>query len=327
MDFNEIIKKFRSDSEYIKDPSEVIEYLKSKKTPLEVINQALFEVLEWNNLCYRKKKKEIMANTGNDTQKSDNSKTSEKTDEKVDYEHSLDTNYMSVINACDDLDFLTDMLPSKYDVNYEDIIKSILIELYQNLCCANDGLKKHTDNDSQVYLQTEFDKIRQIIKIIKEYNLEEMEDDLVSSDSKKKALMYLTSSSGTVYAESDISEINEEDYPFTLSLIEELSEGRIKREKRFKNFEDLKGISALRKKDSRIIFTRLNNDTFLILGILTKRFQNSGAYRDFLKRRAKKFRDNKDAYKVNLDDQEILRKSDEVTVGIKEKLNGQRIRR
>lgn len=222
------------------------------------------------------------------------------------------TSYINSLKNCEDDDFLTELLPSIYDNNYESIITSILLYFYREISLAYKMIKKENDEESLEYLRSLVSDDKKIIDIIKEYNKEEeqeiVEDDVESLEKNK--LIFLPKLNDSLFIYQDIDNIAIEDD--VIPILKDIKDNKINREKRFHNHQELKGISALRKRDSRIIFARLDNNIIVILGILVKRFQNPNIYAEMLQLRTRRFKAIKDELKVLVNNIDFVTENEEI---------------
>ena len=315
----DIIANFKNQFEYVEDYENIIEYLESLNLSLTEINEILHEILKWNI----EKEKELKENLNNIGIPLIKDEKNEKTKEKEDVEEKkIDTYYKKLIEECDDTDFITEILPSTNNTAFEEIIYSTLLSFYKELVCTNEIKKSAQDELEKEYLNEEEQKLKQIIKIIKDYyNEETTEEELTPQEKQNTKIIYMKNTNDTPYYLIDTENINPLDMKDIESVIENLKNGINRHEKKFTNHEDLKGISSIRKKDIRVIFTRIDN-SIIILGAFVKRFQNPLIYRDLLKRRNKTFKNRKEEIKENLDNQEYLKYHNKLTKSIiKQKKN------
>lgn len=327
METKDIIALFSNRFGYVEDIEGVIEYLKFLDIELDRKNEILYEIVQHNNEVEQKSIKDLNMSK---PIKRKNEKTIEEVplinDVEKEKERIINVNsYLNQIRLCNDPDFITEVLPSIYDSNYEEVMIAILMALYNELCFANQMLKQSDDDNEKLYLQDEIEKCNMVIKVIKSYNKDEIDEencDTFEYDNDKICrLLYLEKSNGSLYVDDDISDINDEDYGHTRNLINILISGRKFSEKRFIGMEDFKGLSAVRNGNSRIVFQRVSNNTIIVLGIFTKRCQNTIAYRDFIKRRAKLFHEQKESLKEKSSDKDFLEYSDGITQNILDSLN------
>lgn len=312
MNYLDIIDNFKNRFNYVEDYESIIEYLESLNISLTEINEILYEILKWN-LEQEKELKEKLENSN--TPLILKEKTQELKDEKEE-ENQINTYYKKLIEECDDTDFITEILPSTNNTSFEEIIYSVLLSFYKELVCTNEIKNSAQDELEKEYLKEEENKLNEIIKIIKEYYKEETsEEEEIIKEKQNTKIIYMTNQSDTPYFLIDTENINISDLQDIESIIDNLKNGINRHEKKFTNHEDLKGISSIRKKDVRVIFTRIDN-SIIILGAFVKRFQNPSIYRDLLKRRNKTFKNQKEIIKEKLQDQEFIKLNNKLTKSI-----------
>lgn len=328
MKADEVITQFKDEYGYVSDINGVTSFLKEKTNhDRKATNEILVKIIEWN-LKTEKENRELLEEKGKkETTIKEKLEEKEKQVEKQNETSSslLDvTSYINALKECDDDDFLTEILPSIYDNNFDTIIGSILLYFYREISLANEMLQVENNEDDIEYLRSVTRRNREIINIIKEYTKEEETEELQEENKEvqNNKLIFLKKSNDSLFIDSDIDDIPiEED---VLPILEDLINGNITREKRFHNSDKLKEISAIRKRNSRIIFVRLENDTILVLGILVKRFQNTQPYRDMLESRAKTFKAQKDELKDKTDNLEFLKENEDIQKRIIETLKSRK---
>lgn len=306
MNFIDFIAYFKNRFDYVEDFESIITHLEQMNIPLTQINNILHEILEWNIEKEKEIKKELLTDS-EPLRQEQIEEQKEKIERK---EIQTDINYYKkLIEDCDDTDFITEILPSTNNEHFEEIIYSILLSFYKELVCANQMIK--IDNDQ--YLIEEQEKLKKIINLIKEYYQEETTPEQLEQQKKTYTkIIYMTNQQNTPYIDIDFEGIDQSDIKDIVSVIKNLKDGNTKHEKKFTNHEDLKGISAIRKKDIRVIFTRID-DTIIILGAFAKRFQNPTIYRELLKRRNKIFKAQKEEIKDNIQNKEYLNGNKRIT--------------
>lgn len=309
MNYIDFIANFKNRFDYVEDFEAVIMYLDQMNIPLTQINEILHKILEWNIEKENEIKKELLTDKEpikkeitNEEERKDQEKEKQPETERINY-------YKKLIENCEDQDFITEILPSTNNEHFEEIIYSILLSFYKELVCANQMLKLETDP----YLLEERKNLQNIINIIKEYYKEETTPEPIEQQKKASTkIIYMTNQQNIPYINIDLEGIDSSDIKDIVSVINNLKDGSTKHEKKFTNHEDLKGISAIRKKDIRVIFTRID-DTIIILGVFAKRFQNPTIYRELLKRRNKIFKNQKDEMKENIKNKDYLNENKKIT--------------
>ena len=308
MNAEEIINLYKDEDGFVLDIKNLIQFLKEHEEIDRKERNAIIEKIIFWNLSIDKKYRELLSDrkeTVIKEEKVEQTPTFIESSEKEESSLIDVSSYINAIKACDDDDFLTELLPSEYDTNYDSIIGSIVLYFYREISLANKMLLEETDKDGIDYLKSVIKRDKEIIRIIDEYTKEEtleVQEDL--EEQKTNKLVFLRKpTSNSLYIDDDIDDIAIEDD--VLPILNDIITGRITKEKRFHS-SNLKGISAIRRRDSRIIFVRLDNDIILILGILVKRFQNTQVYRDMLESRIKAFRVQKEQLKDSITSEDFI---------------------
>ena len=304
----DIINFYKDKYDYISDIDNIKTFFKQDKTiTKKEKNEILLKILKWNLQIDKKNKEKLQEYMHKEKEIKIEEKENlaiKENDKKI--SDIIDVkSYMNSIRACDDDDFLTEILPSIYDNNYESIIGAILLSLFSEITLANEMLLEDKSEENIKYIKGIIKRNKEIIEIIKQYNLEEETEIKQETNNKENnKLVFLKKNSSSLYIDDDIDSIAiEED---VLPILNDIITGNFTREKRFHNNNELKGISAIRRRDTRIIFTRLSNDVILILGILVKRFQNPQTYREMLKARNKEYKLQKEKLKIDSQNEEFL---------------------
>lgn len=317
MTSEEIIKIYKDKYGYVTDIKDLISFLKESPITHEEMNKILFDILKWNlqvDLDNKKSYEDVQKRVGTII----NEEKQEKEKEEVESDVIDVLSYVNSLKECDDEDFITELLPSIYDGNYDSIISAILLYLLREIQIAHEMM---SDEDKS-YLMELISVNKRLIQIIEEYNQEESEElEQTNIQGHKNKLVFLSKGTDSYYIHDDIDEVLscEEDI---LPTISDLENGRITREKRYRS-NKLKGISAIRKRDSRIFFARLDNDVMVILGAMIKRCQNTQEFRDFIEARAKAFRLQKDELKEAIKNEEFMNKHESILEEIKQAIRTQ----
>ena len=316
MKVEELIELYKDEFGYVSDIRDLTKFLKEHEDiDIKERNMLLFRIIEWN-LKKEKENRALLEGIKPVIETHDVETIEEPAKAQIDKKETTIMevgHYIDAIKACDDDDFLTEILPSIYDNNFDSIIGAILLYFFNEITLGNQMLKEEESEESIEYLRAIIKRDKEIIRIIKEYSKDEEECVTIEETEESKPvnkLIFLKKSNNSLYIDDDIDDIAIEDD--ILPILNDIINGSITREKRFHNSNELKGISAIRRRDSRIIFVRLDNDVILILGVLVKRFQNTQVYRDMLDSRVKTFKQQRDKLKESLEDEEFLEEHESI---------------
>lgn len=317
MNLMEIVEIFGDCFGYVKDIESLLNFLDINQFSLPERNRILFEVSEWNykrNQELMDRLKKVNPVEGYHDKKEKEEQVDSFQNESIRKNIWNVRSYLVQIRTCP-FDFITDILPSMYDEDYQEIMVSILMGLFNEIYLANEMISS-ASNKEKMYLKEEISSLHEIIKVIKKYDAEETKENFLPNEEEvtiQNRIVYLEKPDGTLYVEDDLNHINIPDYAFSGRLMNSLISNTITREKRFHNFKDFKELSAIRKGNSRILFARLDSNTIAILGIFTKRCQNPTVYVDFIRKRAKRFKEQKEMLKEKINEGSFIEYSQDVT--------------
>lgn len=300
MDVKDIIEMFKDKYGYVKDIEGVLEYLEDNEVSLTLSEEILYTIFEYNLRLQGLLESEL---------KRKNATQHDRCDDVLDNipqvvpQRDIKTKildistYKNAILHCEDTDFITEILPSSFEKDYEDIILSLLLSFYSDINDAFE-LSRESEEDRDYWLN-EIEKIRTVINIIKEYVQENKEDLEKEADenkdiSNRKNIIFLTNHNGDARIISDIEGIDISDYPYILTILKNLENGKVKHVKKFYNHDELKHVCAIRQGDVRVFFANISKDSIIILGAIAKRFQNTTAYQELLARRSNRLLSQKE---------------------------------
>ena len=320
MTAEEIINLYKDKYGYVTDIKDIVNFLKDSSIAQKEMNQILYEILKWNlqvDIDNRKSFQDVRKRVSTIVCEEKKEKEKEVVESDV-----IDVlSYVNLLKACDDDDFITELLPSVYDTNYDSIISAILLYLLREIQIAHEMM---TDDDKDYFLEL-INANKRLIRIVEEYNQEE-EKEIVEQENvpeKKNKIIFLGKGTDSYYIHDDIADVLSYEQDI-LPILSDLETGKITREKRYPNHNELKGISAIRKRDSRIIFARLDNDVVVVIGLMIKLCQNTQVFREYMEARAKAFKAQKDKLKEAINDEDFLKSQEAILEEVKQTFRSRR---
>lgn len=182
-------------------------------------------------------------------------------------------NIMSAIDSCDNVDAYEEAifseLPSINNKNYCNLIRRIIFELSSEI----KFYENFELNDEESIRQSiaEQKKLKYIMGLVKKHSRVQ-NIEIKEKQNIKNNIVFLTSPAGNIYAEGDLANIDSEYYQGFKDLIESIENGTFKNVKRFKSVNNvLQGISEVREFKRRIVFDRVNKNTYIIIHVFTKK--------------------------------------------------------
>ena len=213
--------------------------------------------------------------------------------------------YLEALTSLKDnftLEDIIDILPSKDDYSYLRINYRLQCEIIKSIKSIMDA-SKH-DKDFLELLPDEKKKL-QFLKDAMAYE----EENVISENTCNKIIL-VPNLSGNISIIDDVERLPYDIYDDVIELINSIIDGTFKRNKSFTQFNDLSGICEVRKGDLRVIYTRINSDTYAILTTFSKKIYTDQYYRDNMNRKANNYRSVEKMIKDNLDNPDFIREND-----------------
>ena len=206
-------------------------------------------------------------------------------------------NILEAIKSGEDLkDAIYDNLPVLENGNYTNIIMRIILELVKE----KEVYEELKEVDPEAL--KEINKLDTMIDLIKNHH--NVKDEELSTGSKEKNnIIFLKTSSGNIYAESDLASIDSEWYPAFKGLFETIEDGTFKNVKRLTSNRISQGIPEVRDNGIRIVFDKVNRNTYIILDIFVKKSDHDKGYSNQLINRLAIYRQNEKAIKASVTDE------------------------
>ena len=203
---------------------------------------------------------------------------------------------------------IEDILPSSDDYNYRDIILRLHAESLKEIkemteMSIEDG--NYEDEDVQLFIQSEYKKIDilQSLLCCDNLSLEEV--------GHSNKLFLIPNPNGRIRVLDDLSRIPSEHYDEINALIVSIINGTFKGVKKFSSNRALVGgVCEVKGSLARVLFKRLNTDTYAIISVFLKKVNNDRGYQEFIKHRIGEFRLYEDTYKKKLEDEEYMKLND-----------------
>lgn len=202
------------------------------------------------------------------------------------------------------VDELINILPNKNNYRFNDIIMRLYAESlkamneYRMFAKDEDNSKEDLAEISKA-LVAEKRKMSCLLEIINH------KDDIKEKDNKNK-LFLIPNSTGSVKILDDLRSEDASFYPSFLELINSIEDGTFKNVKRFKNNNDLVGVCEVKGYQVRVVFARIDKDTYGLITALVKKQDNDSNYRNFLKKRISEYRKVCPSLKKYISDEKIM---------------------
>ena len=198
-----------------------------------------------------------------------------------DFENEVEYYYSQIkkLNS-DNLDseFLN-ALPARKNYQYERIMNRLKLESFRTIKEIKDFLSEEGLSSGEISifkddLELEFRKIQ----LLDKYLAPQAEEEKVQ-ETKENNLIFVPTSGGGIRVLDEIDSMPIEYYDRFNGLFRSIKEGTFKNVKRFAGNSELAGLCEVRDNKVRVLFVRLNNDSYAIISAFIKKADNDSVYR------------------------------------------------
>ncbi len=202
------------------------------------------------------------------------------------------------------------VIPTKDNYNYEDIINRLIAESYKEINEINELLMEDDSitKEELVECKALIEKEKLKIKYLRKSMLEE--DEIIIKDHKNKIVLVPTIG-GNIRVIDELEHIPIEYYDSFLELINSIIDGRFKNVKTFANNNQLVGVSEVKGFKTRVVFGRLDKNTYALITAFVKKTDTDKLYKDTLKRKVSHFKENETRLKEKIKDNEFMELNDQ----------------
>ncbi len=201
---------------------------------------------------------------------------------------------------------IQEVLPKKSNYRYQDIMFRLQAESIREIKEIEEILMENKDistvelKEYRQLLDLEKNKIRILRECLSE------KEDVSSQDEKKNQLILVPTPSFNIRIIDDLEHIPSEYYPNFYELIQSIVDGTFKGVKRFKNNRYLLGISEVKAFKIRVVFTRLDSNTYALITAFMKKCDNDKLYQESLQSKVSEYRKIEDQLRNSLSNEDFI---------------------
>ena len=243
----------------------------------------------------------------------DNSKTEEQPAvDRSDFEDEVEYYYSQVkeITPATISEKLHLCVPKRTNKNFEKIILRLKLESLRNIREINEVIREYSSVEDPEEMQMFKDEILYEQQKIAFYdNLlspEKEEVEEIEEEETTNRMIFVPTNGGNIRILDEIDHIPDTFYDLFLELFLSIKDGSFKNVKRFTNNAALTGLVEVKNPQSRVVFARLNENTYAIITAFVKKTQRDKGYVDSLKNKAADYKTISEILKRNLSNPEFL---------------------
>ena len=243
----------------------------------------------------------------------DNSKKEEQpVVDRSDFEDEVEYYYSQVREIKPDniLEKLHLCVPKRTNKNYEKIILRLKLESLRNIREINEIIREYGSiedpedmkmfKDEIIFEQQKIAYYDQLLSPIKE-EVEEIVEEETSN-----RMIFVPTNGGNIRILDEIDHIPDTFYESFVELFLSIKDGSFKNVKRFTNNNQITGLCEVKNPQVRVVFARLDENTYAIITAFVKKTQRDKAYSDNLKNKAADYKAISEILKRNLSNPEFL---------------------
>lgn len=208
---------------------------------------------------------------------------------------------------------ISGVLPSHLNYNYKKILLRLQAESLKNIKEIKELIKEEKENlttEDLTYLYKDISFETKKISLIGK-RLEKKEEN-ENPEEFSNNLVFVPTPSGNIRIIEDIKHLAPEYYDGFKGLLDSIKNGTFKNVKRFNSYYEFNGICEVKDSLIRILFARLNKDTYAIISAFTKKCQSDKAYWTMLVNRTTDYRVCSEKLKENLLNEEFIKEQSNI---------------
>lgn len=205
---------------------------------------------------------------------------------------------------------MLDILPSPENYNFKSIIFRLQAECIKELkeideFCQDEDLTKQELDEIRSLIAIEKRKIKILGEVLKE------KEECITPPKHHNKILLSPTLNGNIRVLDELEHITSDFYPSFKELINSIVDGTFKNVKRFKNNKTLTGVCEVKGFKTRVVFSRINEDTYAIISVFVKKTTNDKGYQEYLKSRVAEYRSVADMLKNKVNDEDFMEMNDQ----------------
>jgi len=229
------------------------------------------------------------------------------------------SNYLIKLKDANTLDEIISVLPERDDLDFDKILSTILIYLHkEKVEIINFMNEQENRKEVESIFDDELDQIDFKMETILDYK-DYVEDVELSRETDNKIVFMKNSNFEPVIFQN--LKGYEEYYDSFLDLLNSIIDGSFKRKRRFTNNNKINNIYEVKNFKTRILYTRLKKNVYIIIGAFVKKCDTELRINNFVKNCSDQLSIQRDELLAILDDEESLVQEEKYLADLKNMLS------
>lgn len=204
-------------------------------------------------------------------------------------------------------ELIEDSLPVSKKQNARLILLRLKLESLRNLRELNEVLEdEDLTEEDLIMFKDEAELEKKKISYIDSALSTPEQATHVQGPVEQNRLIFVPTISGNIRILDEVSRLTPDYYEGFLELFDSIKDGTFKRVKRFTNNNALNGVCEVKGPQMRVVFARLNHNTYALITAFIKKCDNDNGYNSTLKQKVADYRAVADQLKASLSNPDFM---------------------
>ena len=201
---------------------------------------------------------------------------------------------------------IEDVLPVRKNPNYRTILYRLKLEALRNIREIEELFEEADETEDLTIFKDEVILEQRKISYIDKALTQQKSSGATQEQEEKNNMVFVPTSGGSIRVLDEMERIPQEYQAGFKELFDSIQDGTFKGIKKFKNNNALNGIIEVKGFQVRVVFARLNKNTYALITAFIKKCDNDNGYVSVLKQKVADYRTISEQLKKNLSNPEFM---------------------
>ena len=201
---------------------------------------------------------------------------------------------------------IEDVLPVRKNPNYRTILYRLKLEALRNIREIEELFEEADETEDLTIFKDEVILEQRKISYIDKALTQQKSSEVTQEQEEKNNIVFVPTSGGSIRVLDEMERIPQEYQAGFKELFDSIQDGTFKGIKKFKNNNALNGIIEVKGFQVRVVFARLNKNTYALITAFIKKCDNDNGYVSVLKQKVADYRTISEQLKKNLSNPEFM---------------------
>ena len=201
---------------------------------------------------------------------------------------------------------IEDVLPVRKNPNYRTILYRLKLEALRNIREIEELFEEADETEDLTIFKDEVILEQRKISYIDKALTHQKSSGVTQEQEEKNNIVFVPTSGGSIRVLDEMERIPQEYQVGFKELFDSIQDGTFKGIKKFKNNNALNGIIEVKGFQVRVVFARLNKNTYALITAFIKKCDNDNGYVSVLKQKVADYRTISEQLKKNLSNPEFM---------------------